>query len=137
MQRPTSLPPLGPSRSLSAAALLVALATTGCDPDAKRGATSSAPPAAARTATSSPTTATTATSAASATASPDGLRAAKPKAYEPPEESKIGTLPPGIGLAVGTTAPDFELPDADGKPVSLSAITADGTVLLVFYRGGW
>ncbi len=45
--------------------------------------------------------------------------------------------------AVGQRAPDFTLPDADGKPVTLSKLfgAADGGkeqwVLLVFYRGYW
>jgi cytochrome oxidase Cu insertion factor (SCO1/SenC/PrrC family) len=34
-------------------------------------------------------------------------------------------------------APDFTLPDQDGRPVTLSAELARGPVLLVFFRGHW
>lgn len=40
-------------------------------------------------------------------------------------------------LAVGASAPDFTLPDATGAKVTLSALLADGPVVLSFYRGGW
>jgi peroxiredoxin len=40
-------------------------------------------------------------------------------------------------LKPGELAPDFTLPDAAGKPVSLSARLPDGPVVLKFYRGGW
>jgi thioredoxin-dependent peroxiredoxin len=33
----------------------------------------------------------------------------------------------------GSHAPDFELPDQDGKPVSLSTLLLDGPVVLFFY----
>ncbi|MFP5252344.1 MAG: peroxiredoxin [Actinomycetes bacterium] len=36
-------------------------------------------------------------------------------------------------MAEGAIAPDFELPDQDGKPVSLSALLLDGPVVLFFY----
>ncbi|MEV6873582.1 peroxiredoxin-like family protein [Amycolatopsis sp. NPDC051128] len=39
--------------------------------------------------------------------------------------------------AVGATAADFSLPDADGSSVSLGDLTADGPAVLVFYRGQW
>jgi cytochrome oxidase Cu insertion factor (SCO1/SenC/PrrC family) len=38
---------------------------------------------------------------------------------------------------VGEQAPDFTLPDQDGRPVSLAQLTAPGGVVLVFYRGYW
>ena len=41
------------------------------------------------------------------------------------------------GLAVGERAPDFQLPDALGKIVSLRERLAAGPVVLVFYRGEW
>ena len=34
-------------------------------------------------------------------------------------------------------APDFTLPDQDGRPVTLARELAAGPVLLVFYRGHW
>ena len=40
-------------------------------------------------------------------------------------------------LRVGQTAPDFALPDATGRPVSLASLLASGPVVLVFYRGNW
>jgi len=44
---------------------------------------------------------------------------------------------PDPGLKVGERAPDFTLPNAYGKPVSLSAQLAKGPVVLSFYRGAW
>jgi peroxiredoxin len=41
------------------------------------------------------------------------------------------------GLAVGARAPEFTLPDATGKPVSLARRLGDGPVVLQFYRGDW
>lgn len=41
------------------------------------------------------------------------------------------------GLKVGDKAPDFELPNAIGKVVSLSQCLAAGPVILKFYRGAW
>ena len=38
---------------------------------------------------------------------------------------------------VGAPAPDFTLPDAAGKPVSLAALRTRGPVVLSFYRGRW
>ncbi|KUF19831.1 peroxiredoxin-like family protein [Streptomyces silvensis] len=38
---------------------------------------------------------------------------------------------------VGDRAPDFTLGSATGRPVSLSAVLADGPVVLTFYRGAW
>jgi peroxiredoxin len=40
-------------------------------------------------------------------------------------------------LQVGAKAPDFTLPDAHGKPVTLSALLAEGPAVVTFYRGGW
>jgi len=44
---------------------------------------------------------------------------------------------PDPGLAVGSRAPDFTLPNAYGEPVSLSDQLAQGPVVLTFYRGAW
>jgi peroxiredoxin len=41
------------------------------------------------------------------------------------------------GLAVGDKAPDFSLPDATGRTVSLHERLSGGPVVLVFYRGEW
>jgi peroxiredoxin len=40
-------------------------------------------------------------------------------------------------LQVGVKAPDFTLPDAHGKPVTLAALLAKGPAVVTFYRGGW
>ncbi|WP_411847656.1 peroxiredoxin-like family protein [Roseibacillus persicicus] len=40
-------------------------------------------------------------------------------------------------IGVGETAPDFELPNANGEPVSLSKLLAEGPVVVTFYRGDW
>jgi hypothetical protein len=44
--------------------------------------------------------------------------------------------PPPAELSLGTTAPDFTLPDEAGNPVTLSSLRGQPT-LLVFYRGFW
>ena len=41
------------------------------------------------------------------------------------------------GLAVGDHAPNFTLPDALGRPVSLADLLAQGPVVVTFYRGEW
>jgi len=41
------------------------------------------------------------------------------------------------GLSVGDTAPDFTLPNAFGKNVSLSEVLKSGIVIIKFYRGEW
>lgn len=40
-------------------------------------------------------------------------------------------------LKLGDKAPDFALPNGDGKVVNLSDYTARGPVVLIFYRGYW
>lgn len=40
-------------------------------------------------------------------------------------------------LKAGDTAPDFSLPSATGKSVSLSAVLANGPSVVNFYRGAW
>lgn len=42
-----------------------------------------------------------------------------------------------LGLAVGDPAPEFALPNAECRPVSLRERLASGPVVLVFYRGEW
>ncbi|WP_448628058.1 peroxiredoxin [Geodermatophilus sp. URMC 64] len=48
----------------------------------------------------------------------------------------MGGAAESAGLAVGTRAPDFTLPDADGRPVSLSDFRGR-PVVLVFYPLDW
>ena len=40
-------------------------------------------------------------------------------------------------LRAGDLAPDFELPDATGRPLRLVERLKEGPVVLKFYRGGW
>ncbi len=56
---------------------------------------------------------------------------------EPPMETtpEPEPLDPGEGLAIGTTAPAFSLPDADGNTVSLSNY-AGQKVVIQFYSTG-
>ncbi|MFO0601123.1 MAG: peroxiredoxin family protein [Myxococcaceae bacterium] len=51
--------------------------------------------------------------------------------------ARLGTLPAGLGVAVGQPVPNVTAKDLDGKQVSLAEFTAKGPTLLVFYRGGW
>ncbi len=43
----------------------------------------------------------------------------------------------GRGPAIGSEAPGFTLEALDGREVSLAALTDDGPVVLVFFRGVW
>jgi peroxiredoxin len=45
--------------------------------------------------------------------------------------------PPHSHLKAGDKAPDFALPNGDGKLVTLSECTVRGTVVVIFYRGFW
>jgi len=56
----------------------------------------------------------------------------------PPKSTPIGA-PPGtsVKLKLGDKAPDFALPNGDGKLVVLSEYTQRSPVVLVFYRGFW
>ena len=40
-------------------------------------------------------------------------------------------------LALGAEAPGFTLQALDGREVSLAGLTAEGPVVLVFFRGAW
>ena len=46
-------------------------------------------------------------------------------------------LPAPAEAAAAEVAPDFTLPDQDGRAVNLRARLAAGPVLLVFFRGFW
>lgn len=59
------------------------------------------------------------------------------KASDPADADRLGTLPEGVGIPRGSQAPDAEVLDLEGHPVRLSALYAEGPVMLVFYRGGW
>lgn len=43
----------------------------------------------------------------------------------------------GRALKVGDVAPEFTLPDPDGKPVSSRALLEHGPLVVSFYRGAW
>lgn len=51
------------------------------------------------------------------------------------QEETVEQLPLGEGLAIGATAPEFSLPDADGNIHSFSNYSGQKLVL-VFYRLG-
>jgi AhpC/TSA family len=51
-----------------------------------------------------------------------------------PPPSAPGT---SLKLKLGDKAPDFALPNGDGKVVVLSEYTQRSPVVLVFYRGFW
>lgn len=40
-------------------------------------------------------------------------------------------------LQVGALAEEFTLSDSTGTPRTLSSLLADGSLLLIFYRGYW
>lgn len=71
----------------------------------------------------------------SASASPP--KSPRIKEYQATPNEKVGTLPEGIGLPVGSKAPEAQAQDSDGKSVTLSSLLSKGPVLLTFYRGGW
>ena len=77
----------------------------------------------------------TAPSAASATKSAAEL--VDPKPHQPTPAAELGRLPDGVGIAVGSKAPDFELSDGQAKRVKLSSLLEKQHVVLFFYRGGW
>ncbi|MBS2969216.1 AhpC/TSA family protein [Metabacillus sp. KIGAM252] len=43
----------------------------------------------------------------------------------------------GKGLQVGDQVPNFVLPDARGKEISITDILKKGPAVITFYRGGW
>ena len=53
---------------------------------------------------------------------------------KPPKGAPPGT---SVKLKLGDKAPDFALPNGDGKLVVLSEYTQRSPVVLVFYRGFW
>ena len=55
----------------------------------------------------------------------------------PPVVPKTPVTGKSTTLKVGDKAPDFALPNGDGKLVVLSEYTQRSPVLLVFYRGFW
>jgi len=74
------------------------------------------------------------------TAAPSAVASSSPpkaKAYGNPKDEELGTLPPGIGLELGSPMPQLSINNAAGEKIDLTALASKGTLLLVFYRGGW
>lgn len=111
--------------TLSAALVL------GCSP-AKDASPAKSPPAAK--VDPAPAEAAKATPPA-AKEKPAAVKLPTPKPMKAATE--LGTLPKGVGLAVGTTAPDAAMKTETGTDTSIAKLVADGPRLLVFYRGGW
>jgi hypothetical protein len=55
----------------------------------------------------------------------------------PPVLPKASEASKSTTLKLGDRAPDFALPNGDGKLVILSEYTQRSPVVLVFYRGYW
>ncbi len=66
-----------------------------------------------------------------------GKLSAEDRAVMQRNAAELAEQLPDPGLKVGERAPDFTLPNAFGKPVSLSGQLAKGPVVLTFYRGAW
>lgn len=52
-------------------------------------------------------------------------------------QSDLASRMPAPGLRPGSRAPDFSLPNAFGKKISLQQYLDKGPVVLTFYRGAW
>lgn len=57
--------------------------------------------------------------------------------YEAKIEELRSSFARRAALKAGDGAPDFSLPDAQGRTVSLSAALQRGPAVVTFYRGGW
>ena len=81
--------------------------------------------------------------ALSACAEPDAPLSPPEASAEAPSAAPADTMgitaemAEGRALGVGETAPDFELPGVDGRPVRLASLLERGPVVLTFYRGAW
>lgn len=53
------------------------------------------------------------------------------------DASTLGTNVDGIGLSAGDTVPAFVTATHEGAEISLSELTEQGPLLVIFYRGGW
>jgi peroxiredoxin len=77
----------------------------------------------------------------------DGAKPAEASAAQPAQpppmvlaqtaDDKLGTAPPGLGLTVGSAAPNVTLDSISGGPVSLGSLYAKKPTYVIFYRGGW
>jgi peroxiredoxin len=91
-----------------------------------------APPEQSSTAQSSTAQSSTAQAAPSASSA-----VVDPKPHQATPATELGRLPEGVGISVGSKAPDFELSDGQKKRVKLSSLLEKQQVVLFFYRGGW
>jgi type IV pilus biogenesis protein CpaD/CtpE len=66
-----------------------------------------------------------------------GAAQAQSSPLAPPALSSPPKTNNAVTLKVGDKAPDFALPNGDGKLVSLSDYTSVRPVVIVFYRGFW
>lgn len=66
-----------------------------------------------------------------------GAVAAQQSPLAPPVLPKPTVTAKSTTLKLGDKAPDFALPNGDGKLVILSEYTQRSPVVLVFYRGYW
>ncbi len=57
--------------------------------------------------------------------------------YEAKIEELRNQFDPRTAIGIDDQAPDFELPDALGRVVTLSDLLLVGSAVVVFYRGGW
>ena len=66
-----------------------------------------------------------------------GVTLAQQSPLAPPVLPKPSDAPKTTTLKLGDKAPDFALPNGDGKLILLSEYTQRSPVVLVFYRGYW
>lgn len=74
----------------------------------------------------------------SACAHPPSKGAARLKPTAEPAQERLGILAPETGLPVGSQVPaELMGTTLAGERVKLSSLHASGSILLIFYRGGW
>jgi peroxiredoxin len=61
----------------------------------------------------------------------------RPALYEAKIEELRASFALESAIGLGDQVPDFRLPDANGKVVSLHDLLQSGPALVTFYRGGW
>jgi len=61
----------------------------------------------------------------------------RPALYEAKIEELRANFALETAIRIGDKAPDFTLPDAQGRTVSLGALLEEGSTVVTFYRGGW
>jgi peroxiredoxin len=75
--------------------------------------------------------------ASSTLPTPTAHVAPTPHETTPTEVSKLGTLAPGTGIAVGQKVPAAHARDLKGNELAMADLLNRGPLLLAFYRGGW